>query len=203
MIHFVREYSNKFIAPASEAIRLEVCGNDVFDHLHKSAYAGEPTEESDKAWDALILPTYLTIPDSDLLAAGETVKNSVRLKTGDVVAATGAYHELHCIRQVRPYVYKDTYYPNLTTTEENYLRGHLDHCLEVLREQIMCLVDISIVTFSWQSPPQRKPVSKSNSKRVCADWKKFEQWSLDHTIPLDVDVKGGTNPLWVKERVEH
>ena len=30
------------------------------------------------------------------------------------------------------YLYKDIHYPNITAEEEEYLVGHMDHCLEVL-----------------------------------------------------------------------
>ena len=43
------------IAPASEAIETEVRENKVFDHTHKTKYAGEPTQENVEAWDALLL----------------------------------------------------------------------------------------------------------------------------------------------------
>ncbi|KAF2692090.1 hypothetical protein K458DRAFT_285376, partial [Lentithecium fluviatile CBS 122367] len=189
-------------APASNAIQLELHGSDVFNHSRKSLYAGEPSVESDNAWDALIFPTYFPLSQLDLIAAGETEENAVQLKTGDFVAATGAYHELHCIRQLCLYIYKDTYYPNLTANEEVYLKGHLDHCLEVLREQIMCSADTSIITFFWNDS-RVKPGSKSNSKRVCANWNVFQQWNLDHMIPLDIEVEGGPNPIWVKDRERH
>lgn len=37
----------------------------------------------------------------------------------------------------------------MTKGEEEALQSHLDHCLEVLREEIMCTGDVSILTFYW------------------------------------------------------
>jgi hypothetical protein len=69
----------------------------------------------------------------------------------------------------------------------------------------MCTGDTSIVTFFWHDPPRLKPGSKSNAKRTCVDWQKIERWSLEHMIPLDAAVRGGSGlrPLWTKEHMEH
>lgn len=79
------------------------------------------------------------------------------------------------------------------------MRPHLDHCLEVLREEVMCTGDVSILTFFWHDPPKPKPGSKTNSKRSCINWNRFEQWSLQHMVPTDAAVKGGPRPMWSKE----
>lgn len=63
----------------------------------------------------------------------------------------------------------------------------------------MCSGDTSIISFFWHDPPGPKPGSKSNSKRTCVNWERFEKWSLEHMVPLDAAVEGGLRPLWTKE----
>ncbi|KAF2636959.1 hypothetical protein P280DRAFT_361180, partial [Massarina eburnea CBS 473.64] len=95
------------------------------------------------------------------------------------VASTNAYHELHCIvSNLLTTSLLPLHYPNATAAEEDNLKGHIDHCLEVLREGVMCSRDTSIVSFYYRS----KPGSRSKSRRTCVNWEKLEIWSLYHMV---------------------
>ena len=63
----------------------------------------------------------------------------------------------------------------------------------------MCSGDVSVYTFFWHDPPKHKPGVKTNSKRTCIDWERFEKWSLEHMVSLDAAVMGGPNPLSSRE----
>ena len=100
------------------------------------------------------------------------------------------------------YIYQDFYYPNLTSQQDEYLQSHMDHCLEALREEIMCYGDTAIMTFFWHDPPQPKPGVKSNARKSCINWDQLQQWSSQHMVPLNAAVRGGPSPIMTKEQIE-
>jgi hypothetical protein len=59
------------------------------------------------------------------------------------------YHNLHCLQEVHIWMYRDFYLPDMADNEFNTMLGHVEHCLEGLRETIMCKADMSLVTLRW------------------------------------------------------
>ncbi|KAK8080941.1 hypothetical protein PG997_008759 [Apiospora hydei] len=150
-------------------------------------YAGVPTPENDKAWDALIRPAYFNATVEELERAGESLDNVTRLTGGGYLASIGVYHELHCVRQLRFYIYKDRYYPNLSESEEKYLQFHLDHCVESLREAIMCYGNTALISFYWDDPKASQPAAQSNARAKCAVWDSIEHWGYSRRVPTSPD----------------
>lgn len=58
-----------------------------------------------------------------------------------------------------------------------------DHCIEFLREALMCNADTSIMTFRWveQFPI---PVSNLWSKHQCVKWDMVENWADNRRVNL-------------------
>lgn len=55
-----------------------------------------------------------------------------------------------------------------------------DHCLEVLRQGIMCNADVSINTYFWENP---RTIKGSRAKtRKCTDWSRLQAWADERTL---------------------
>ncbi|KAF2015189.1 hypothetical protein BU24DRAFT_482779, partial [Aaosphaeria arxii CBS 175.79] len=174
------------------------------DHDNYTKYSGPPTHENTKAWENLIphkhhyitfrnfmysyskiSATFFSLSEDELRASGESLHDSVQLADEDgYLAALGVYHELHCLRQVRLYLYRDTYFGNLTEANLEWFYSHLDHCIETLRISIMCNADLSLYTFYWKEREENRPHAKSNSQRQCLNWAQIEQWSISRQVSL-------------------
>lgn len=167
--------------------------------------------------------------------AGESYENVTKLVKGGYMASLGAYHDLHCVvsvalvwfflealrniltnkqRQLRFWLYKDFYYPNLTAGQLDYLQNHLgkfyqfaccldfpaltkknlDHCLEVLRMAVMCHGSPSLITFNWNERNEPHPKLQSNSRAVCVKWSSIENWSLSRMVGNSPDIIRPTRP---------
>ncbi|KAH7125251.1 hypothetical protein B0J11DRAFT_300685 [Dendryphion nanum] len=162
-----------------------VSGEHSVDHEKHSKYSGPPTVENTKAWEDLVQPTFFGATEQELVRGKESIDDSVQLADSDgYLAALGVYHELHCLRQLRLHLYKDTYYSNLTQANIDWFYGHLDHCIETLRISIMCQADLSLYTFSWKTSHDNRPNSKSNAKRQCVNWDEVEEWSMKRRVSL-------------------
>ncbi|KAI1127871.1 hypothetical protein F5Y10DRAFT_277833 [Nemania abortiva] len=169
-------------SPVQEFVRHGVNTKHVTDPGYHSVYAGPPSEEQDEAWDRLITPVYFNISREELMRAGESFEHIIELTDGGYIASLGVYHELHCVRNLRLYVFRDRYYPNLTESQHRYLKGHLDHCLEVLRVSTMCHANTVINSYKWDTETIDKPLTKSNSRSVCVDWSSIEDWSYSRKV---------------------
>ncbi|KAI1112560.1 hypothetical protein F5Y14DRAFT_267176 [Nemania sp. NC0429] len=169
-------------SPAREFIEYELNGQHATNHEQYSKYSGRPSVEQEEAWEALVKPAYFNASLEDFKRAGESVENAAELLGGGFLATIGVYHELHCLRQLRFYLYRSRYYSNMTTEDENYVQGHLDHCLESLRLTIMCYGNPSVYSFVWNDLEETKPATKSNSKSVCAKWDTIETWGLSRMV---------------------
>lgn len=56
-----------------------------------------------------------------------------------------------------------------------------DHCLEILRQGVMCRGDISLVTFSWDSAA-RLPLADFSRPHECVNFEKLNRWSGKNAV---------------------
>lgn len=68
---------------------------------------------------------YFNATKEELERAGESFEDIAELEGGGYPASLGVYHELHCLRQLRFWLWKDRYYPELTEEQDMYFHGHL------------------------------------------------------------------------------
>ncbi|KAF2734163.1 hypothetical protein EJ04DRAFT_394626, partial [Polyplosphaeria fusca] len=179
-------------APAQDIVTYETVSTWPRHGVH-SAYSGPPSDENNAAWDALTRSMFFNASAGELRAAGETLEDSVQFPDGSYLASLGVSHDVHCLRQVRLYFYRDTYYPHLTPRQDQSLRGHVgnDHCIEALRLSVMCTGDVGMYSFYWkegQDPRTSKPGTKTRSLRKCVVWDKVQAWSEKRMVPKSVDV---------------
>ena len=63
--------------------------------------------------------------------------------------------------------------------------SHIDHCIDSLRQYIMCNVDISMITYGWD-PKERHgtPVPDFNMQHQCVNYDRFSQWAKKHRFSI-------------------
>ncbi|KAI1283961.1 hypothetical protein F5Y07DRAFT_348204 [Xylaria sp. FL0933] len=150
-------------------------------------FGGPPTEQQDDAWDHLINAAFFNASLDEFLKAGESLDDLAELKDGGFLASLGVYHELHCLRQIRLYVYKEVYYPKISSKNNYHLQDHVDHCLESLRQTIMCYGNTAITSFHWTTPDLLGPEPRSNARSVCAKWETIESWAYSRRVSVSPD----------------
>lgn len=141
-------------------------------------YQGPPSPEVDAAWRDLL-------KNSNIRISGETLRKlnreSIQLSdgSGDYFGGLNAHHHLHCIKSVRRVIYRDYYH----IPEDDMLWMHLDHCLEDLRQAVMCNPDLSILTYDWL-PNYRKPWANFTVDLECVDWEILDGWAGERAFSL-------------------
>ncbi|KAJ4305535.1 hypothetical protein N0V90_001066 [Kalmusia sp. IMI 367209] len=178
--------ANETAAPAQEALHYTIKNDRQKGEPPHTPYTGYPNAENNRAWEELIEPIFFNATDAELIAAGTPLSSAVRLAEGGHVGSLAVYHELHCLRRIRLHLYSEVYFPNITSEEREHDRQHLDHCIETLRQSVMCRADQGVYTFFWSPkyPNAEKPLTRSDSPRKCVDWTQFEAWTKKRMISL-------------------
>ncbi|RYC53952.1 hypothetical protein CHU98_g12255 [Xylaria longipes] len=160
-------------SPANHVLDYELVQIDGIGAYGHSTYAGPPSPEQDAAWDDLVRRKASL---EDMEHAGESIDDAVKIADGGF------------------YLYRDHYYPNLTTTQEEYLHVHLDHCLESLRKAVMCHGNIALYSFRWHGDDGPRASVKSNATSVCVKWDSIEAWSYSRTLPYNYPLQWSGSP---------
>ncbi|PHH86940.1 hypothetical protein CDD83_9555 [Cordyceps sp. RAO-2017] len=172
-------------SPVDGFVEYEVGARHVASDAEHGVYAGPPSLEQEKAWDALVEPTYFNLSREELARAGESAEAVVEVASGGYLAALGVYHELHCLQQLRYWLYRDQYYPDAAGAQgPRGMRPHLDHCLETLRLTVMCRANTALYTFNWREPTRAKPALQSSSRSVCVKWSSVQDWAYSRKLPF-------------------
>ena len=51
----------------------------------------------------------------------------------------------------------------------------LDHCLELIRQVVMCRPDTTLTTFEWVDGETKPSLKLESPSRMCVDWDKWTQ----------------------------
>lgn len=157
-------------------------------------FAGPPRQELDDAWHHLLQNDNIRVPKDYLDARNLT---SVYTKDGsDAIASLSVYHSLHCLKKVKKMLYKEYYHA--LKSEEAMAREekHVDHCVEYIRESLMCQPDLSLVTFRWinntaqhEDKSEFYPTNFDRDVHTCANWEHLDDWAGRRMFNLfDVDL---------------
>ncbi|GKZ68965.1 hypothetical protein AnigIFM60653_011613 [Aspergillus niger] len=58
-----------------------------------------------------------------------------------------------------------------------------EHCIDNLRQNIMCKADIALLTFTWD-PTDRAPKPNFVVEHECANWDKVDKWAEEHRFDI-------------------
>ncbi|PVH72868.1 hypothetical protein DL98DRAFT_383901, partial [Cadophora sp. DSE1049] len=156
----------------------------------KSIYKGTPRKELDDAWDALspgsILPgPTLSISEEELHLIGKnsTANATVRIPDefgGGYFATLEVFHNLHCLNLVRMATYME-HYENEHAFGDHWLRSHVDHCIDMIRQRLTCTADIGLVTAVWVDG-YSEPYPDFSTRHQCRNFDKIRYWALDRAL---------------------
>jgi hypothetical protein len=121
---------------------------------------------------------------------------------GFLVNVEGLHH-LHCLNLVRQSLYYNfDYYSSRKegafVNEEPMLRMHVckfnsslltpssradtptAHCLDILRQQLMCTVDMGVLGQVWWNKDSPTAFPDFNTKHTCRKYEAVRQWGFEH-----------------------
>ncbi|TGO45806.1 hypothetical protein BCON_0364g00090 [Botryotinia convoluta] len=162
--------------PAAEALEYEkVFYNGTL--FASSLYKGDPRPELDLAWHNLVKNNNLRISKEELDTLGRT---ALPLADGSgYYGQLNVYHHLHCLKFMREAFYAE-YYPD---AQGPTTKMHVDHCIDDIRQALMCHADTSITTFEWEEGI-RRPMPDFTGWHTCNNWEKLDDWATARAFSM-------------------
>jgi len=196
--------NGKKTAPANEVLETVLVKFDTSIYDGTTPYQGRPNEQNNKLWMDLWNHerTHLS-PEQAMLLPNKTLPE--KAAPGKYVVLLNVFHNLHCLDSLRLALYY--FLDDKWTAEENpyVLMGkpggggdinghmmalggmdngvvHLDHCIDVLRQQEMCLPDVTPNVFQY-SPWDKGIRAFSGVVHECRNFHKIKEWARKNRSP--------------------
>ncbi|KAL8296863.1 hypothetical protein RB600_002061 [Gaeumannomyces tritici] len=159
-------------------------------------WRAEPSEDVDKAWEAVTAEHIIPVKHSDIVAMRKDPSEVVAMPPGYEVdgeqtymAKAAAFHNIHCLDWLRKAVYRRHYYPN-GTDEVPFYDYHTAHCIMILFEHLTCYGDSGVYLYRWMERFDR-PIADTNIWRKCWDFETVLQEHNDAAVKdmVETDVK--------------
>ena len=175
-------------APAMHVVEYSKTKFELPNPLNSSVYVGI-SNETENAWmDIAYLPDQMiSKKDFPKLNMPDDAMQVTDPKTGETGYRVGLeiFHQLHCLNMLRMATIPE-YYTKIEWSDTNdkpeIVRAHLDHCIEVLRINLMCLSDINVFTFH-PKPGKEGYWPEYNSQHVCRNFDKIKDWANANAMP--------------------
>ncbi|KUJ19253.1 uncharacterized protein LY89DRAFT_731660 [Mollisia scopiformis] len=172
--------------------------------LNENIYRQAASPEVDSAWEALgINYRALRVPPSLASKSGLStfqVQISPKYGGGYPVNVEGLHH-LHCLNLLRQSLwYNYPYYRDLGQgafrNEEFIVQKHVSHCLDILRQQLMCTVDVGVLGQVWVHKNEPEAFTDFNTKHTCRDFEAVRTWAEERQLPESVPTDFLQPPEW-------
>ncbi|KAJ9152067.1 Tat pathway signal sequence [Pleurostoma richardsiae] len=147
--------------------------------------------EVDAAWESLGVNYRAAIVPESQASVGGLTPRQVRVSKkygGGYPANVEGMHHLHCLNLLRQALFFNyDYYKALGggafKNEDYVLQAHITHCLDTLRQQLMCVVDVGVLGQIWWDTTYPKAFPDFNTKHNCRDFDKVRKWAEEHQGP--------------------
>lgn len=155
---------------------------------HESPFKGPPTPAVEAAWHSAMRYGMISVTAADYERTGHSVRTAVQFPPeagGGYMATTVGTHQLHCLH----YVWKDhhrAYFPDMVRTARevpDLYERHYEHCVDYIRQSVMCHFDPGLVTYEWVRRHQ-SPTPNANAMHKCVDWDAVQRWLRDRAVEV-------------------
>ncbi|RMZ92008.1 hypothetical protein DV736_g730, partial [Chaetothyriales sp. CBS 134916] len=110
---------------------------------------------------------------------------------GGYPANVEGLHHLHCLNLLRQALYLNYDYYHAKgegpfRNNDTILQYHVTHCLDIIRQQLMCAVDIGVLGQVWWNRTGPEAYVDFNTKHTCRNFEAIRGWAEKHQLPDDV-----------------
>ncbi|EMD93313.1 hypothetical protein COCC4DRAFT_70685 [Bipolaris maydis ATCC 48331] len=161
--------------------------------LASNPYRLDAGPEVDAAWKSLGVDYHaVRVPTNEAQQSGLAL-DQVQIKEeygGGYPAHVEGLHHLHCLNLLRKslawnidYYHKQGLGP--FSNDASILKHHTTHCLDILRQQLMCVTDVGVLGQVWYQPPG-KPLQAFvdfNTVHTCRNFDAIRDWAEKHQLP--------------------
>ncbi|KAH0422954.1 hypothetical protein CcaCcLH18_12506 [Colletotrichum camelliae] len=155
-----------------------------------SPYKGPPSDTVDSAWHQITHMGAFSLTEEEILKIGKDPEIAVRLPPelgGQYMGTLEVFHQLHCLNllwQATHFEYYHELGDAIGTQKEKALRNHLDHCVDILRQNLQCTSDLGVLTYAWVDGRYELPELATLPAHKCRNFEKVVDWGNKRTVPL-------------------
>ncbi|TVY34181.1 Oxidase [Lachnellula subtilissima] len=162
--------------------------------MKENVFRQDAGPEVDSAWESIgVNYRSLAIPVSEAAATGlkpDQVQINPKYGGGFPANVEGLHH-LHCLNLLRQTLYFNYgYYKSkgegAFTNDDRILQFHVTHCMDVIRQQLMCMPDTGVLGQVWWDPKDPKAFVDFNTRHKCKNFDAIRQWAQDRQMPKHV-----------------
>lgn len=149
--------------------------------------------EVDAAWESLGTDYRSVVIPADQAAQSGLLPDQVKINEkygGGFVANVEGLHQLHCLNLLRKGLYYNfEHYHALGqgpfSNSDHVLKYHITHCLDIIRQSLMCSIDIGVLGQVWFQPDglPPEPYVDFNTRHKCRDFEAVRKWAKIHQLP--------------------
>ncbi|GAB7329181.1 hypothetical protein MBLNU13_g01001t1 [Cladosporium sp. NU13] len=161
--------------------------------FEKTIFAGPSTPEADEAWGNNISPPgdgFVLIPDPSAydLPPGQPVDADYSTAKGEIYDIS-VFHQLHCLRHVRTFLFTLKAGMDFNSTAETYDRmlkhqeEHVYHCFDYIRQALMCNADLTVEWPRTEADGSRVAVDGWGVSHQCKNWDSVLEFMGKYQIP--------------------
>ncbi|KAK7421987.1 hypothetical protein QQZ08_009708 [Neonectria magnoliae] len=148
----------------------------------------------DKAWNYITYDVgdqMISRDELDRLGLDPASLNVKDPRTGEEGYRAGiqVFHHLHCLNLLRQDSYKEYYseHGGDIEAEPEDLRGHLDHCIEILRVALMCQSDVGVYTFKYYDG-YKGHWPDFSTLHTCRNFDRIRDWAFEKAVVFGDEV---------------
>lgn len=139
------------------------------------AFVGAPSDVIDAAWEMLLYNEWTPLTTEEATPYTPELR---RWFDGQYRFEPDVMHSLHCLNEIRKRVDIDYYslpeHKGLKLQQPDWDRIHIDHCIDQMRQTVMCFGDLTPVPlYSWDKAPLG--IGKGG-EHTCRKWEPIRDW---------------------------
>ncbi|BAE62512.1 unnamed protein product [Aspergillus oryzae RIB40] len=182
--------------PVDPSLQVYSPANDVVEYIpqqhfraalfNQTEYMGFPTDETDKLWSDLYNFGISTITEDE---AKKLHSPTIPIfGTKKYLIQLDVWHELHCLNDLRKTLYPERYtmdsldslkFPNGTINRDTDMFRHWDHCIDSIRQALMCHADVSPIPFHINVPARKGIFPRLATTHTCRNFTKIQEWARE------------------------
>ncbi|KAI9744826.1 MAG: hypothetical protein M1818_001751 [Claussenomyces sp. TS43310] len=181
---------HRVYSPAQSALRYHDVVYASGFNTQVTKYQGAPSKEVNQAWFDLYPSTTSRISAAEAAKLGN---KTVRIPDDpeNFIVSLDVFHHLHCLNVIRKKIWgviPETYIERVMLEME-----HVDHCLDSIRQSLMCSGDVTPLPWKWRKNDTDGTdllVPEAHVTHTCRDFDAIVQWAKDrHIVKLTRDQK--------------
>ncbi|KAE8146601.1 hypothetical protein BDV25DRAFT_143528 [Aspergillus avenaceus] len=174
-------------SPANDLIKYKTVTFESYFLGHEdSPWTRAPKESKDALWDSIYEFGISGISENE----ASNLLNETLTSPNDpdtYMIQLEVFHLIHCLNMLRKVVYPDqypelwSYHDNGTINHDTRQAVHIDHCVDALRQSIVCNADVTPISFI-ENRLGRGIFPDVTATHVCRNFDEIVGWAKAHEV---------------------